>query len=105
MAVSDIEAVIEFLRKYGFSEAESALREDFVEKSQLGSSDLERFLFPMVPPPPPLKIPVTSRRLPQLSSATEADDGDLDSRLDSSEEEFVSLVSSATELCSSGDIS
>lgn len=101
MAVSDIEAVIEFLRKNGFSESESALREDVKEKSQLGSTDFERFLFPMVPPPPRLKIPATSSRLPQASSGGDAVDHA--SSLSSSEEEFVSLDSSTTEFCSSGD--
>lgn len=99
MAVSDIEAVIEFLRKHGFSESESALREDVKEKSQLGSTDFERFFFPMVPPPPRLKIPATSCRLPQASSGGDA--ADHASTFGSSEEEFVSLDSSTTELCSS----
>ncbi|KAL3521216.1 hypothetical protein ACH5RR_019365 [Cinchona calisaya] len=98
MAVSDIEAVIEFLRKNGFSESESALMEDVMEKSQLGSSDFQRFLFPMVPPLPPVKIPATAaRRLPEVPG----DGGDSPSSCSSDDEEFVSLASSTTELCSS----
>ncbi|GFY84486.1 protein kinase superfamily protein [Actinidia rufa] len=87
MAVSDIESVLEFLRKNGFSDSESALREDLLEKSKLRSFDFEKFLFPMVPPPPPLKIPAIQRR-PEVE---EAGGGDLS---DDSSEEFVSLCSS-----------
>ncbi|KAG5557985.1 hypothetical protein RHGRI_008032 [Rhododendron griersonianum] len=68
MAVSGVEAVLEFLRKNGFSDSESALMEDLLEKSELRSADFERFFFPMLPPPPPpLKIPSMRRR-------TEAED-------------------------------
>ncbi|KAK9282897.1 hypothetical protein L1049_011122 [Liquidambar formosana] len=96
MAVSDVEAVLEFLRKNGFSEAESALREDMVEKSttEVGDGfDFETFFFPMVPPPPPVRIPSTRRKSEGL-----IDGGDC-SR--SSSEEFVSLDSSTTDVCSS----
>lgn len=87
MAVSDIEAVLQFLRKNGLSDSESALMEDILDKSQLGSADFQRFLFPMVPPPPPLKLP--ANRVPPLQSD------------DDSSDEFVSMASSTTELCSS----
>lgn len=103
MAVSGVEAVLEFLRKNGLSDSESALMEDLLEKSELRSADFERFFFPMLPPPPPLKIPSMRRR-------TEAEDGGAggggggDSSDGSAEEEFVSLVSSATDLCSSGTV-
>lgn len=81
-----LEAVLRFLREYGFSECESALIEDVKDKSQLDSSDLQKFVFPIGPQLPPVKIPVR-------------DDGDL-----SSDDEFVSLgSSSSTELCSSGN--
>ncbi|CAK9135792.1 unnamed protein product [Ilex paraguariensis] len=96
MAVSDIEAVIKFLRKNGLSESESALMEDILEKSKLGSADFERFLFPMVPPPPPLKIPSIRRQ-----SEEELGLRPVDSNSGSSDDEFVSLGSSTTELCSS----
>ncbi|XP_057979679.1 serine/threonine-protein kinase ppk15-like isoform X1 [Malania oleifera] len=86
MAVSDVEAVLEFLRKNGFSEAESALREDFFEKSELGCFDFERFMFPMAPAPPPLRIPATGR-LSETNS--------------SSDDEFVSVDSSASDAYSS----
>jgi hypothetical protein len=45
--------------KHGQSEAESALREDIIEKSDnddLASFDYEKFFFPMVPPPPPFRV-------------------------------------------------
>ncbi|KAK6121887.1 hypothetical protein DH2020_044371 [Rehmannia glutinosa] len=61
MAEVEFEAVLEFLRKNGLSECESALMEDIMEKSQLGSSEFEKFFFPMAPPPPPLRIPSASR--------------------------------------------
>lgn len=88
MAVSDIKQVLEFLKNNGFSESESALMEDIIEKSELGSLDYERFLFPMIPPPPPLNIP-------SLISAKNH------SNSVSSDDEFVSLASSATDFCSS----
>ncbi|CAI9091720.1 OLC1v1026819C1 [Oldenlandia corymbosa var. corymbosa] len=99
MAISDIDAVVEFLRNNGFSDSESALMEDVMEKSQLGSSDFQRFLFPMVPPPPPVKIPATSRR--HQPGPPPDDAGGLSSASDDDEDEFVSLASSTTELCSS----
>nr|GLL28008.1 MAP kinase kinase kinase mkh1 [Ipomoea trifida] len=93
MAVSDVEAVLEFLRKNGFTDSESALTEEIMERSQLGSFDYQSFLFPMVPPPPPLKIPAT-RRPEEVSGAGSCSHS-------SDDEEFVSLGSSTTELCSS----
>lgn len=89
MAEVEFEAVLEFLRENGLSESESALMEDLMEKSQVGSSELEKFFFPMAPPPPPLRIP--SARRQENSGGGESSDGD----------EFVSLGSSTTELCSS----
>ncbi|KAK6156135.1 hypothetical protein DH2020_010383 [Rehmannia glutinosa] len=87
MAEVEFEAVLDFLRKNGLSECESALMEDILEKkSQMGSSDFENFLFPMVPTPPPLRIPATRRPPPPQGS---------------SDDEFVSLGSSTTQLCSS----
>ena len=103
MAVSDVEAVLQFLRKNGFSEAESALKRDMVEKSGLGSFDFEKFFFPMVPPPPPLRIPSVSRKFPALSNG-DADGKDRSgSNSVSSDDEFVSLRSSTSDVCSSGN--
>ncbi|XP_057476831.1 uncharacterized protein LOC130764545 [Actinidia eriantha] len=95
MAVSDVESVLEFLRKNGFSDSESALKEDLLEKSELRSFDFEKFLFPMVPPPPPLKIPAIQRR-PEVEAVA----GGVDLSDDSSDE-FVSFCSSTTNACSS----
>ncbi|KAK2996409.1 hypothetical protein RJ639_026167 [Escallonia herrerae] len=95
MAVSDVEAVLEFLRKNGFCEAESALMEDVIEKSELGSFDFQRFVFPMVPPPPPLRIPAT-RRLSE-EKGEELGGGESSS---GSSDEFVSLSSvTSTAFC------
>ncbi|KAF5467439.1 hypothetical protein F2P56_017264 [Juglans regia] len=97
MAVSDVEAVLEFLRNNGFSEAESALKEDMIEKSELGSFDFEKFFFPMVPPPPPVRIPSTLR-----GSGIPPDDGESSrSNSRSGDDEFVSLGSSTSDVCSS----
>ncbi|KAL8093638.1 hypothetical protein AgCh_035499 [Apium graveolens] len=90
MSVSDIELVLEFLRKNGLSGCESALMEDIMEKSQLGGVDFQRFLFPVLPPPPELKI-LTIR------SHEKALD-DVDSVSNSSNDEFVSVDSSTTDL-------
>ncbi|PON86597.1 Serine/threonine protein kinase [Trema orientale] len=97
MAVSEVEAVLKFLRKNGFSEAESALKEDMVRKGDLGSSDYEKFLFPMVPPPPPVRIPASSLR---SDFSGGGGDGSRSSSV-SSDDEFVSLGSSTSDVCSS----
>ncbi|XP_057788874.1 uncharacterized protein LOC131005803 isoform X2 [Salvia miltiorrhiza] len=86
MAELELEAVLEFLRENGLSESASALMEDVMEKSRVGASELEKFIFPMAPPPPPLRIPPPRR--PEEGG-------------ESSGDEFVSLGSSTTELCSS----
>ncbi|KAF8022142.1 hypothetical protein BT93_G2325 [Corymbia citriodora subsp. variegata] len=99
MAVSDVEAVLEFLRKNGFSEAESALKEDLVEKRDLGSSDFEKFLFPMAPPPPPVRLPSGSRR-PGLVGGG-GGGGSVRSSGASSDDRFVSVGSSTSDVCSS----
>ncbi|KAG6602616.1 hypothetical protein SDJN03_07849, partial [Cucurbita argyrosperma subsp. sororia] len=101
MAVSDVEAVLQFLRKNGFSEAESALKRDMVEKSGLGSFDFEKFFFPMVPPPPPLRIPSVSRKFPALSNGDADGKDHSGSDSVSSDDEFVSLRSSTSDVCSS----
>ncbi|KAL8218102.1 hypothetical protein R6Q57_021475 [Mikania cordata] len=81
--LSDVEQVLEFLRKNGLSDSESALMDDIIEKSQLGSFDFQGFIFPIVHPP-----------LPSLKFQVEEVDG-------SSDDEFVSVISSTTDLCSS----
>lgn len=101
MAVSDVEAVLEFLRKNGFSEAESALRQDMIEKGHLGAFDFEKFFFPMVPPPPPVRIPSSVRRTEIQGAAAESSR----SSSKSEDDEFVSLGSSTSDVCSSGTCS
>ncbi|XP_061351680.1 uncharacterized protein LOC133296657 isoform X2 [Gastrolobium bilobum] len=98
MAVSNgVEAVLEFLRNNGLSEAESALREDIIEKSDLGSFDYEKFFFPMVPPPPPVRVRSFSR--PSESPGFAGDCSKSTSV--SSEDEFVSIGSSTSRVSSS----
>ncbi|KAI3721054.1 hypothetical protein L2E82_32057 [Cichorium intybus] len=94
MEPSDIEAVLHFLRKNRLTVSESALIDDIFEKSRLGSSDFHDFLFP--PSLPPLKIPAAGRLPPPLKPVE-----DLASSDASSDQEFVSLGSSTTDLCSS----
>ncbi|KAI4306465.1 hypothetical protein L6164_029740 [Bauhinia variegata] len=91
MDVSDVEAVLEFLRKNGFSEAESALKEDIIEKGDLGSFDYEKFFFPMVPPPPPVRTR-SSARLPEGPAGRDCSK----SSSESSDDEFQSLKSSTS---------
>ncbi|KAI3748853.1 hypothetical protein L6452_12243 [Arctium lappa] len=88
MESSDIEAVLHFFRQNHLSVSESALIHDILDKSQLGSSDFHNFLFP--PPLPPLNIP---GRHPPPEDRETSDA--------SSDQEFVSLGSSTTDLCSS----
>ncbi|KAG8380816.1 hypothetical protein BUALT_Bualt06G0055800 [Buddleja alternifolia] len=91
----ELEAVLQFLRKNGLSECESALMEDVIDKSlNLGSSDFDKFVFPMVPP---LRIPPTRKPPPPEFT----DGGGGGSSNCSSDDEFVSLGSSTTELYSS----
>ncbi|KAL0382128.1 UNVERIFIED_CONTAM: DYRK-family kinase pom1 [Sesamum calycinum] len=87
MAEHKLESVLEFLRKNGFSQSESALLEDVMEKSQLASSELERFFFPMPPPPPPLRIPSSHRLLPPPPRG-ELSDATADTSKSSSDDEF-----------------
>lgn len=94
---SDIEQVLQFLRKNGLSVSESALMDDIFEKSQLASFDFQRFIFPIIPTSlPSLKIPAT---LPPPQTVV---DGGSSSSSD--DDEFVSLASSSTttDFCSSG---
>ncbi|KAL6503757.1 hypothetical protein OROGR_025680 [Orobanche gracilis] len=94
MAEADnLEAVLKFLRNNGLSECESALMDDIMEKSQVDSSEFEKFFFPMTPPPP-LRIPS-----PRWIRETSEGGGRRSRSL--SDDEFVSLDSSTTEFCSS----
>lgn len=100
LAVPDVEAILDFLRKNGLKDAELALKEDMIERSnELGSFDFEKFLFVL----PPVRIPASVRQM------NVEDDGGAIERLRSSsaspsEDEFVSLGSStsASEVYSSG---
>lgn len=96
---SDVEAVIEFLRKNGFKQAESALKEDVMEKiSDLGSFDYEKFLFPVLPP---VKIPASLSQ-PEVDEAGPDGSSRSSSVSSSDHDEFVSLGSSTSDRCSSG---
>ncbi|KAF9676935.1 hypothetical protein SADUNF_Sadunf08G0055000 [Salix dunnii] len=92
LAVPDVEAVLEFLRKNGLKDAELALKEDMIERSnELGSFDFEKFLFVL----PPVRIPAS------VGQMNVEDDGGAIERLRSSsgspsEDEFVSLGSSTS---------
>ncbi|KAH1263332.1 Dual specificity tyrosine-phosphorylation-regulated kinase mbk-1 [Glycine max] len=95
MAVSNgVEAVLEFLRKNGLSEAESALREDIIENTDLGTFDYEKFFFPMVPPPPPVRV----RSFSRPSGLSAAGNCSI-----SSSDEFVSIGGSPTSRVSSSE--
>ncbi|XP_044509824.1 probable serine/threonine-protein kinase dyrk1 isoform X2 [Mangifera indica] len=96
---SDVEAVMEFLRKNGFKEVESALKEDMMEKCDFGSFDYEKFLFPVLPP---VRIPTTLRRL-EVEENIGGDERSSRSSFVSSDDddEFVSVGSSTTGACSS----
>lgn len=100
---SDVEAVMEFLRKNGFKEVESALKEDMMEKCDFGSFDYEKFLFPVLPP---VRIPTTLRRL-EVEENIGGDERSSRSSFVSSDDddEFVSVGSSTTGACSSGKLS
>ncbi|CAK8538313.1 unnamed protein product [Lathyrus sativus] len=94
--MASVETVLEFLRKNGLSEAESALRQDIIEKTNLASFDFEKFFFPMVPPPPPVKLRSVSR-----SSEFPADEGKFsESNSVSSDEQFVSIGSPSSRVSS-----
>ncbi|KAK1365028.1 LAMMER dual specificity kinase [Heracleum sosnowskyi] len=79
MAVSSIEVVLQFLRENGLKNSESSLLEDIREKSDMGSDDS------ISPAPPALKNPMRSSKNGSGGSS----------------DEFVSLASSTTDLCSS----
>ncbi|GLT92964.1 hypothetical protein SLE2022_107730 [Rubroshorea leprosula] len=90
MDVSDVDAVLNFLRRNGLTEAETALKEDMVERSQVGAFDFESFVFPL---PPPVRIPSILKR------SVSEERGKLGSVFDSDgdeDDEFVSLGSSVT---------
>ncbi|XP_039057330.1 cyclin-dependent kinase 18-like [Hibiscus syriacus] len=92
----EVEAVIEFLRENGLKEAVKALEQDVMEKNEeeekVCAFDFEKLLFPM---PPPVRITAIIRRSEEdervKSSDVSGSDGD----------EFVSLRSSSSDVCSS----
>ncbi|KAL5995590.1 hypothetical protein ACLOJK_025654 [Asimina triloba] len=99
----DVRSVFEFLRRNGFVEAESALRDDVVHGGGIGgssfasSSSSDRLSeFPRLPtPPPPVRVVVGRGR--QWRHGASEDDGDeCSSTSDSSA--FVSMVSSPSDL-------
>lgn len=96
MAVSSIDVVLQFLRKNGLTDSESSLLEDIREKSNLGSSDLYSTV---VSTPPALKSQTGRRKSPVTEEKGSAESGSDDN---DSSDEFVSLASSTTDLCSSG---
>ncbi|XP_043697014.1 uncharacterized protein LOC122647744 [Telopea speciosissima] len=99
MAVSDVGAILDFLRKNGFSDAESALRDDIVERGDLSSFDFERFMFPMVHPPPPVRI----RSVGTQSEVSDGvDHSNSNSSSSDSSDDFVSIGSSTTVVSPSG---
>ncbi|KAL2317124.1 hypothetical protein Fmac_031000 [Flemingia macrophylla] len=83
--MAGVEAVLEFLRKNGLSEAESALREDIIENTDLGTFDYEKFFFPMVPPPPPVKLRSFSQPFDLCSKSSSDDFVSITSRVSSAE--------------------
>ncbi|XP_021769192.1 serine/threonine-protein kinase ppk5-like [Chenopodium quinoa] len=96
----EVQALLEFFRKNNFPEAEFALKQDLTEKKELyGSYDFEKFLFPMNPPLPPVKLPVNSRRRAVIGPISGSGSGH-DS---SGDDEFKSLGSSTSvsAVCSS----
>ncbi|CAI8586318.1 unnamed protein product [Vicia faba] len=92
--MASVEAVLEFLRKNGLSEAESALRQDIIEKTNLASFDFEKFFFPMIPPPPPVKLRSTSRSSEFPAKFSKSNSV-------SSDEQFVSIGSPSSRVSSS----
>ena len=94
-----VEAVLDFLRKNGLKEAELALKQDIIEKNELGSFDFEKFLFVL----PPVRIPSTFRRPEVVADGDcRSNEGPRSNSGSTSDDEFVSLGSSTSELCSSG---
>lgn len=95
MSVPAVDAVLEFMRKNGFLEAESVLTEELADKGDLGSFDFEKFIFPVLPPLPPLRIPARSEDAGACGGGAEGSCGS------SSDDQFMSLGSYASDACSS----
>lgn len=95
----EVQALLEFFRNNNFPEAELALQQDLTERKDLfGSYDFEKFLFPMNPPLPPVKLPANSLRRPNGSTSGSGSGPD-----SSGDDEFKSLGSSTSvsAVCSS----
>lgn len=91
-AVPDVEAVLDFLRKNGLRDAELALKEDMIERSnELGSFDFEKFLFVL----PPVRVPASVRQL-DVEEGGGAVERLRSSSGSPSDDEFVSLGSSTS---------
>ncbi|KAI4382771.1 hypothetical protein MLD38_008689 [Melastoma candidum] len=112
--VSDVEAVLEFLRRNGFGESEVALRRELLERDgghcppgscegddAADGSDYEKFLFPMSPHPPALRVPAAPREGDRRSCKGVGPGRTEPSPLSDAEEDFVSLGSSSSGFCSS----
>ncbi|XP_042491529.1 dual specificity protein kinase CLK1 [Macadamia integrifolia] len=97
MAVSDVGAVLDFLRKNGFSDVESALRDDIVERGDLSSSDFEMFMFPIAPSLPPVRIRLGGGRQSKVSNGVDRSDS-----ISDSSDDFVSIGSSTIVVSPSG---
>lgn len=93
--VSEVEMVLEFLRRNGLTEVESALKLDLKEKNEVDVLEFESFLFPMLPP---VRISTSASRGESLG----LDVGECSKLKSASEDEFVSLDSSTSNDCSSG---
>lgn len=103
MVVTDMQAVLDFLRRNGFVEAESALRDDILHRDGGG-------LVPPPPPPPPPSAAVGSPRSPappppvrivvagRRRTEAPADGEDGSSSSSNSSSAFVSMGSSPSEL-------
>ncbi|XP_043687035.1 uncharacterized protein LOC122638234 [Telopea speciosissima] len=97
MAVWDVGDVLDFLRKNGFSDVESALRDDIVERGDLSSSDFERFMFPIAPPLPPVRIRLGGRQSEVSNGVVDRSDS-----ISDSSDDFVSIGSSTIVVSPSG---
>ncbi|KAK9742347.1 hypothetical protein RND81_03G165800 [Saponaria officinalis] len=104
--MEDVHAVLRFLRQNGFKDAEFALIEDLSEinnKNNINiennddesSCDLEKFVFPMIPLPPPVKIPEKSRRTRQIGIGSGSGSGSGPD--ESGDDEFKSMKSSTSD--------
>ncbi|KAM7270484.1 hypothetical protein ACFE04_029698 [Oxalis oulophora] len=98
---SDINLVLNFLIKNGLRDSELALRHDLFEKVTDSQYDFENFVFPMIPPLPPVRIPANLRRDEEVADGCRNGSLSVVDDDDDEEDEFVSLESSTSGVCSS----